>query len=74
MPWFVGPYLLKFIKQLQETCPPGQDPLLVYRSRPNRRLPLAGSAYHEANLWARFGKDEQVQQSWDRFLEEWLDR
>ncbi|MFO8027379.1 MAG: fused MFS/spermidine synthase [Opitutales bacterium] len=74
LPWFVGPYLLKFIKQLQETCPPGEDPLLVNRSESNRRLPLAGSAYHEANLWARFGNEEQVQKNWQRFVEEWLGR
>lgn len=74
MPWFVGPYLLKFIQQVQANCPPGDDPLLVRRSRSNQRLPLAGSAYHEANLWARFSQQEQVQQNWERFVREWLDQ
>lgn len=74
MPWFVGPYLLKFIKQVQATCPPGEDPLLVHRSATNQRLPLAGSAYHEANLWAKFGNEELVRKNWERFLNEWLDR
>jgi spermidine synthase len=74
VPWFVGPYLLKFIKQLQEDCPPGDDPLLVYRTESNRRLPLAGSAYQETNLWSQFGNEEQVQKNWQRFVKEWLDR
>lgn len=74
VPWFVGPFLLKWIKDLQEVCPPDADPLLVRRSASNRRLPLAGSAYHEANLWARFGNEEQVQKNWERFVREWLGR
>jgi spermidine synthase len=74
LPWFVGPYLLKFIQQVQEICPPGEDPLLVHRNASNQRLPLAGSAYHEANLWAEFGNEEQVSKNWQRFVNEWLDR
>jgi spermidine synthase len=74
LPWFVGPFLLKFIKQLQEACPPAEDPLLVNRSDANRRLPLAGSAYHEANLWSEVGKEEEVNTSWKEFVNEWLDR
>lgn len=74
VPWFVGPFLLKWFKDLQEACPPDADPLLVRRSASNRRLPLAGSAYHEANLWARFGNQEQVQKNWERFVREWLGR
>ena len=38
MPWFVGPYILKFIKDLQKACPPDQDPLLVNRTPANRRF------------------------------------
>ena len=74
VPWFVGPYLLKFIQQLQAACPPGEDPLLLHRSAANQRLPLAGSAYHEANLWEKFGNEEQVQVNWDRFVRGWLNR
>jgi len=74
LPWFVGPYLLSFIKQVQETTPPAEDPLLIHRSASNKRLPLAGSAYHEANLWAKFENEEQLKLNWERFVEEWLDR
>ncbi|HKK17824.1 MAG TPA: hypothetical protein VJ952_04000, partial [Opitutales bacterium] len=73
LPWFVGPYLLKFIKELQEACPPRTDLLLVRRSEANRRLPIAGSAYHEANLWSQFGNEEQLQKNWEKFVENWLD-
>jgi len=73
MPWFVGPYLLKFIKDLQETCPPEKDLLLVNRTPANQRLPLAGSAYQETLLWAQFGNNAEAQESWQRFINSWLD-
>lgn len=72
MPWFVGPYILKFIKDVQENCPPDKDPLLVNRSPANRRLPLAGSAYQETKLWAAFGNNEEAQKNWNLFVKEWL--
>jgi spermidine synthase len=71
-PWFVGPYILKFIKNLQENCPPDEDPLLVNRTPANRRLPLAGSAYQETKLWAEFGNNEEAQKNWNLFVKEWL--
>lgn len=73
-PWFVGPYLLRFIKDLQEICPPDEDPLLIHRTPANRRLPLAGSAYHETMLWARMGNQEQIERTWGEFIKEWLDQ
>lgn len=74
MPWFVGPHLLRFIKDVQEICPPDEDPLLINRSPANRRLPLAGSAYHETKLWARMGNNEQTERAWGDFVKEWLDK
>lgn len=74
VPWFVGPYLLKFIKDLQVACPPDEDPLLVNRTAENRRLPLAGSSYYETLLWARFNNSEQAQKSWRGFVNDWLNR
>jgi spermidine synthase len=71
-PWFVGPYIAKFIKDLQSACPPDKDPLLVNRTPANRRLPLAGSAYHEANLWSRVGNKDECARSWEQFIKEWL--
>jgi len=74
MPWFVGPYLLKFIKDLQEGCPPDEDPLLINRKPSNRRLPIAGSAYQETRLWSQFGNHAEAGKSWERFVKEWLDQ
>ncbi len=74
VPWFVGPYILKFIKDLQKNCPPDRDPLLVNRTPANRRLPLAGSAYHETKLWARMGNRAECERNWVSFLQEWLDQ
>ncbi len=72
MPWFVGPYLLKFIKDLQQACPPEKDPLLANRNSGNRRLPLAGSAYQETKLWAQVGNNAECERSWEQFIKEWL--
>lgn len=72
VPWFIGPYLLKFIKDLQAACPPDQDPLLVKRNSANRRLPLAGSLYQETKLWAQVGNNAECARSWEQFIKEWL--
>jgi len=74
MPWFVGPYILKFIKDVQGICPPDRDPLLVHRSPANRRLPIAGSAYHETKLWAQIGNHAEAERNWALFVKEWLGR
>ncbi len=77
-PWYVGPHLLRFIKDLQAACPPESDPFLVHRQPANRRLPLAASAYHAALLWARFDKEkgsrEECERNWQAFIREWLDQ
>ena len=73
-PFFIGPYLLKFIKTLQENCPPDQDPLLVNRTPANRRLPLAGNQYHASKLWAGIGNDAESERSWNAFVKEWLNQ
>jgi spermidine synthase len=73
-PWFVGPFIARFIQDLQNTCPPDQDPLLVNRTPANRRLPLAGSAYHETKLWAQVGNNTECQRSWGQFIKEWLNQ
>ncbi len=72
VPWIVGPVILGIIKEMQEACPPSEDPLLVNREPANQKLPLAGSAYHEARLWARFGNDEYAQKNWNDFVKAWL--
>lgn len=74
VPWYIGPYLLKFIKDLQEKCPPNQDPLLIHRTPANRHLPLAGSAYHETRLWARFGNPAEAERNWEEFRKQWLNQ
>lgn len=73
-PWFVGPVLLKFIRELQEACPPAKDPLLVHRSDSNRRLPIAGNAFHEAQLWSQFDNEDEVEKNFEAFVDAWLDR
>ena len=73
-PWFVGPRILNFIKEVQEACPPDKDPMLIQRTPANRRLPLAGTAYHETRLWEGFGNSEGVEKNWQRFVKAWLNR
>jgi len=73
IPWFVGPFLLRFIHDLQEICPPDEDPLLIHRTPANRRLPLAGSAFHETRLWAYFNNEPEAERNWMKFIGYWLE-
>lgn len=70
-PWFVGPRILRFIEELQRRCPPHQDPLLAGRSPQTKRLPLAGTAFHRANIWERLGHEPGLQDEWQRFVSHW---
>lgn len=71
-PWFVGPFLLKFIKDLQENCPPEKDPILKNRAPSNILLPRAGNAFQETKLWAHFGNNTETQRSWKEFTINWI--
>lgn len=55
------------------TCSPDKDPLLANRMPANRRLPLAGSAYHELQLWARVGNKAKCEEIWGQFIKDWLE-
>ena len=71
IPWFVGPRLAELVDDIQKTCPPERDPLLVNRTVENRRLPVAAAAYHWARLWEVMGNEAQCQKAWTRFVEQW---
>ncbi|MDP6524098.1 MAG: fused MFS/spermidine synthase [Kiritimatiellia bacterium] len=73
VPWFVGPRIARLVEEIQRLCPPERDPLLVDRTDGNRRLPVAGAAFHRARLWEVIGDEEECRQSWQRFLTEWTD-
>jgi hypothetical protein len=73
IPWFVGPRLAKLVDEVQRRCPPGRDPLLANRSLAERRLPVAGAAYHWARLWQIMGNEPECRQAWRRFVNEWSD-
>lgn len=72
-PWFVGPYLVKHIQKIHQLSPPAHDPYLANRSPLDRKLPLAGSAFHKTRLWFLAGNSEETRLSWEQFLENWLD-
>jgi hypothetical protein len=72
--WFVGGDFVEFVEKVQKLCPPDQDPLLVNRSETNRRLPLAGQAYHRARLAEVRRDEEATKEAWQEFVREWTDR
>jgi len=72
IPWFVGPRIIRLVDQIQEKCPPEKDPLLANRTEINRRLPLAGSAFHWARLWEVIGDENKTNEYWRIYLENWL--
>jgi len=71
VPWFVGPRIARLVDEIQSRCPPDNDPLLAGRTAEDRRLPVAGAAYHWARLWEVIGDEEACRQAWVRFVAEW---
>lgn len=74
IPWFVGPRLAKLVDEIQRRCPPDRDPLLANRSVEDRRLPVAGAAFHWARLWQIMGNEAECRQAWQRFADAWVGR
>jgi spermidine synthase len=74
LPWFVGPRFVRLVEEIQRRCPPEDDPLLAHRTSTNRRLPVAGAAFHRARLWQVIGDEQACRQSWLRFVEAWNDQ
>lgn len=74
IPWLVGAPLADLIEQVQEMCPPADDPFLARRSPANRRLPLAGSAFHRARIAEVRSDGEATKKAWETFLREWLNK
>lgn len=72
-PWFVGPRLAALVDELQRRCPPDTDPLLTARSAADRRLPVAGAAFHRARLWQIAGDAARCRAAWDEFVAAWTD-
>lgn len=70
-PWLVGAPLAALIDEVQEICPPSQDPLLADRRPVNRRLSLAGSALHRARIAQSEGRAGERREGWEEFLREW---
>jgi spermidine synthase len=74
IPWFVGPRLARTVEAIQRLSPPENDPLLVNRSAADRRLPLAGAAFHRARIWEVIGDEPECARAWRRFTKDWLDQ
>lgn len=71
VPWFLGESFADFVEQVQEICPPSEDPLLAKRTEENRRLSLAGSAFHRSGLAEARGDEKATREAWERFVAEW---
>ncbi len=72
IPWYVGPRIAQLVDAIQQRCPPETDPFLVNRSAEDRRLPVAGAAYHWARIWDVIGDPAKGHAAWARFVREWL--
>ncbi|MEI6176148.1 MAG: fused MFS/spermidine synthase [Verrucomicrobiota bacterium] len=71
-PHFVETRFADMVDKIQSRTPPASDPLLASRSPSNRGLPLAGAAFHRANI--AIAKEDEVQWKlqWQNFLDHWL--
>lgn len=73
-PWFTGGSFAEMVGKIQALCPPDRDPLLANRTPANRRLPLAGNAFHDARIAELKGDTEATKEAWQKFVAEWTDR
>ena len=71
--WFVGGRFAELVEKVHAICPPDRDPLLANRTPANRRLPLAGQAFHRARIAEVAGDTDATRQAWQRFVSEWTD-
>lgn len=71
LPWFIGPRIATWVEKVQEICPPDADPLLVNRTAANRRLPVAGTAFHRARIFQVIGDEHACREAWQDFFKEW---
>jgi spermidine synthase len=69
--WFVGPKFAGLVEAVFEQCPVATDPALADRTPANRRLALAGQAFHRSMYLRAMGDYEQSFAQWQRFLAEW---
>ncbi len=72
-PWFTGEPFYDMVDKVYALCPPDGDPLLVNRIAANRRLPLAGHAFHRARIEEVKGDAEATIKAWQEFVTEWTD-
>jgi hypothetical protein len=72
-PQFLETRFADLVDKLQARTPPDQDPLLADHSPADRRLPLAGSAFHRAWIARVHGDEEKWIKEWETFLSQWVD-
>lgn len=69
--WFVGPKIAEMTDKILARCPVDEDPVLRNRPSGNRRLPLAGAAFHRARFYERLGDFSNSRKEWSTFTREW---
>jgi spermidine synthase len=72
-PHFLEQRFADFVDLLQSRTPPDDDPFLARRTAANRRLPLAGSAFHRAWIASVHGDEQRQAAEWEAFLRLWTD-
>ncbi len=72
-PQFLETRFADLVDKLQSLTPPEEDPLLALRMPANRRLPLAGSAFHRAGIASVHGDEETQADEWKKFLHLWTE-
>jgi len=72
--WFVGEPFADLVEKVQALCPPDRDPLLANRTAANRRLPLAGQAFHRARIEEVKGDPVATKEAWEEFVTDWTDQ
>jgi spermidine synthase len=72
-PQFLESRFADLVARLQARTPPEDDPFLARRTAANRRLPLAGSAFHRAWIAGVHGDDGLQAAEWATFHRLWTE-
>jgi len=73
-PWFIGPKITQLVDKILKICPPDKDPMLINRNKTNKRMPLAGAAFHRARVAEVIRDEKMCSKAWFEFLGAWLDK
>lgn len=70
---FVAEQFSKMVDKLLENTPPDSDPMLAGQTPQNKKLPLAGAAFHKVYVFLNPNDPSKSEQHWQNFQKNWVE-